>query len=103
MWDEFVSEEQISEIPEATRKVFLCFLNRANRAGLHPLDWRRFYEFVRYAHARRAKLGTGWLYSTLVREGFNCAQAERLCDAYEHGRNTLAARCPAVRGGRVYP
>ena len=54
MWDEFLDESDLLSLAPATRKVFLRFLNRANRSSLHPKDLRYFHEFVRYAHAHQA-------------------------------------------------
>lgn len=102
MWEHFVEAEAVRGLSPGAQKVFVRFLNLANRSSLHPLDWRRFYGFVRYAHAHRARMNSTNLSLLLQQHGFSAAKAESLAFVYGHGRKVLGARCPAVRGGKVY-
>ncbi len=43
-------------LPPGANGVFNKFVVLANKSSLHPLDWKRFYEFVRFCHAHRVKL-----------------------------------------------
>lgn len=90
MWEPIVKEKDFPELPPATRRLFVRFVNCANRSALHPLDWRRFYQFVRYCHGRHVKLSQGRLHVLLVRGHFPERNAEYLADIYEHCRKTLA-------------
>ena len=102
MWEDFVEPGSILGLSPGAQKVFVHFLNRANRASLHPLDMRRFYGFVRYAHAHHARMNGTTLSLLLQKHGFSSAKAETLGTAYEHGRALLRCGCPVVRGGKVY-
>ena len=92
MWELFVDEAEVPELPPATRRIFLQFVNCANRKVLHPLDWRRFYRFVRFCHAKRVKLTSHTLCRLLVRGHFAESKAEYLADVYERCRELLATR-----------
>ena len=102
MWDDFVNESDLPALAPATRKVFLRFLNRANRSSLHPKDMRYFYEFIRYAHAHRARLGAIELGHILQRAGFPQSKADSLALCYENGRAVLASSCPVMRNEVIY-
>ena len=102
MWDEFLDESDLLSLAPATRKVFLRFLNRANRSSLHPKDLRYFHEFVRYAHAHQAKLSAIELDRTLQSAGFAKHKAAALAQCYENGRAVLASSCPVLRNGVIY-
>jgi len=86
-----VTEEQFTELPPATREIFVQFINCANRKALHPLDWHRFYRFVRFCHAKHVKLHSDLLRSLLIRGHFQEHKAAFLAEIYEHGRKLLAA------------
>lgn len=102
MWDEFVEPSSIPGLSPGAQQVFVTFLNRANRASLHPLDMRRFYGFVRYAYAHRTKMNGTTLSVLLQEHGFAKTKAETLANIYEHGLAVLRSRCPALREGKVY-
>lgn len=92
MWEPMLDEGQFLELPPATRKVFVQFLNCANRSSLHPLDRRRFNRFVRYCHARRVRLTERVLEGLLVRGYFAHEKARNLAHLYAYGRELLADR-----------
>lgn len=81
--------EEFPEMPPLTRKVFLRFVNLANKSIPHPLDMRRFYQFIRFCHARRVKLDKNQLCEFLIRAGFREDNAEHLANIYHHGRGLL--------------
>lgn len=53
----------------------------ANQSSLHPLDWRRFYEFVRDS---RQELRFEVLESLLIERGFSKGKANQLAEVYAH-------------------
>ena len=102
MWDDFLNDSDLPSLAPATCKVFLRFLNRANRNSLHPKDLRYFYEFVRYAHAHRARITSAELALILQNSGFPQSKAVLLASCYENGRAVLASTCPVLRNGVIY-
>lgn len=56
---------------------------------LHPLDWERFYDFVKASHMLQTKLPATDLRELLNREGFSGRQTDQLVDMYDHGRELL--------------
>ncbi len=70
-------------------KGFLSFVNLANKSYLHPLDMRRFYNFIRLCHARRVKLDQFQLQAYLEHAGFDEDIAKHLSTIYYHGRELL--------------
>lgn len=91
MWDPILETDQFPELPPVARKHFAQFINCANRSSMHPLDWKRFYRFVRFCHAKRVRLESGSLRILLVRGHFSETKAAHLANIYEHGRAMLAA------------
>lgn len=91
MWEPIVNAEQMPELPPATCKLFVQFINCANRSVLHPLDWRRFYRFIRFCHSRRVKLSRDCLRDLLIRGHFSKQKAADLAEIYLHGRRLLSA------------
>ena len=92
MWWSIAKEEEFTELPPVTRRLFVQFVNCANRRALHPLDWRRFYAFVRFCHARRIRLHDSQLKHLLIRAEFPPLVADRLVLIYAHGRELLSIR-----------
>jgi len=89
MFDAFAQPSEFQALPPFTRKIFLRFVNCANKSCLHPLDIRRFYEFIRLCHARRVKLDQFQLRTHLLRAGFKAETADHLSTLYFHGRELL--------------
>jgi len=65
------------------------FAKIANRTSPHPLDWKRFYQFVVLAHQRRSGLGADSVQMKLREYGFDERHAIDLASAYWHGRCVL--------------
>ena len=64
---------------------------------LHPLDWQRFYTFIRTADRVRLRLHEEDIAYLLVREGFDEEYARSIANIYEHGRGILGwPQDPAV-------
>lgn len=91
MWWPIAKDENFKELPPATRAIFLQFANCANRRALHPLDWKRFYRFIRFCHAKRVKLQSWTLRELLIRAHFPDHLSAHLANIYEHSRELLAA------------
>ena len=92
MWEPFIVEKALPELPPKTRDLFLRFANTANKQALHPLDWGRFYKFTRFCHARRVNLPSQRLRELLEGSHFAVEKAEYLSDIYEHCRSILASK-----------
>ena len=99
MWEDFIQPDTLPGLSRGAQEILAVFINRANRQSLHPLDMRRFYGFVRYAHAHRAKMSGATLSKLLREHGFSELKAEQLSTAYDHGRAMLRCPCPTVRDG----
>lgn len=69
------------------KAAFDQFVRLANRAGLHPLDWGRFYDFVIVSHRLRSRLDEEELRDLLVQAGFDQGYAQRLSNIYHHTRH----------------
>ncbi len=102
VWDDFVHEVEIVGLSVRAQQLLIRFINCANRASLHPRDWRRYYGFVRYAHAHRARSTVSDIYVALLTSGFTEQKAQQLANVYGHGREILRASTPVFRDGRVY-
>jgi len=57
--------------------------DNAERVFLHPLDWRRFYEFVRDCRSR-ARYSEEEIARLLIKEGFSEKYANYIGDIYGH-------------------
>lgn len=77
------------------RQPFEHFLNNANRSGLHPFDWSRFYSFIGESHRLRSTLSGDDVASLLTEGGFSPEYARDLGTLYGHGRSLLKV----YRGG----
>lgn len=74
-------------LPPKAGEAFHTFVALANKSALHPLDWRRFYQFVRVCHNGRARATASDIKRLLVKAGFDESYAEEIANVYEHGRN----------------
>lgn len=79
----------MKKLPVCTKYFFDQFINAANTQVFHPLDWRRFYDFIYAAHKWRVKLSEGQLVTLLEDAGFDSEKAEEVAFVYEHGRSLL--------------
>lgn len=69
------------KLPPQAEKLFLAFTTLANTSSLHYLDWRRFYEFVRYS---RTEVPEEDMTSLLIKSGFDAPYAEHISRIYSH-------------------
>ncbi len=60
---------------------FERFATLANKASLHPLDWERFYDFVRLS---RKEVPEGTVQRMLINNGFSADRADRIANIYHH-------------------
>jgi hypothetical protein len=70
------------KLPPAAKKLFIRFAGAANTSSLHPLDWRRFYDFVRRSRFR--PLDEAEMAQLLVEHEFTAKQARRIAEIYVH-------------------
>lgn len=66
-------------------KLFRRFTSLANKSGLHPLDWRRFYIFVRSSRTRNGLLDED-MARLLIKQGFSEQYASHIAEVYGHLR-----------------
>jgi hypothetical protein len=66
-----------------SEKLFKRFAVLANKSVLHPLDWFRFYDFVRSNRMRRP-LYENDMAHLLVKEGFSSQYATYIASVYFH-------------------
>lgn len=69
------------QLPPHSKRLFERFSILANKRSLHPLDWERFYLFVRNS---RREIPEGTLRSLLVQKGLPAETAQMLSDLYHH-------------------
>lgn len=69
------------KLPPQAAKLFSTFATLANTSSLHPLDWQRFYEFVRYS---RTEISEEDMAALLVKSGFEAPYAEHISGIYRH-------------------
>jgi hypothetical protein len=69
------------QLPPQSKRLFEQFSILANTRALHPLDWERFYLFVRNS---RRELPEGTLRPLLIQKGFSSETAQMLSELYHH-------------------
>ncbi|MCF6269190.1 MAG: hypothetical protein L3J41_05750 [Melioribacteraceae bacterium] len=77
------------KLPPGAKIIFDVFINSANKQILHPLDWRRFYFFVKYCHSKKVKIYQEDIMRLLIAENFSEEKAEYLADIFHHGIEIL--------------
>ena len=77
-----------------TKRAFDFFVAHANRGGLHPFDWDRFYRFVRTARRYRSQIWEQDVKQALVEAGFGEDHARELSIVYSHCWRMIAYRSP---------
>ncbi len=70
-------------LPPASAKLFEQFAFLANKRALHPLDWRRFYRFIRQNRMKK-RLHAEDLVRMLTKEGFKEDYARRIAEIHDH-------------------
>lgn len=76
-------------LPPRANKFFNEFVVLANKNGLHPYDWERFYRFIYICSPRNIKLTRDDVKRLLILSGFSIQYADYLSDIFEHGRDLL--------------
>lgn len=102
MWEKPIDQICVPGLSERGSHLLLRFINLSDRSLVHPLSWRRFYGFVRYAHAHGARLDATALQAILAETGFSKLDAQRLSFLYEHSRAILRKPTPVFRAGRFW-
>lgn len=77
------------KLPKMANKLFMSFVISANKNMLHPLDWKRFYVFIRHCYSRKVKIYPFELKRLLLLNGFKEKNAEYLSDIFSHGLKLL--------------
>jgi len=77
------------KLPPGAKTIFDVFVNSANKQILHPLDWRRFYIFIKYCYTKKVKIYREDIMRLLVNEKFSEEKAEHLADIFYHGIEIL--------------
>jgi hypothetical protein len=89
-----IGRYELSDKPTRGTAEFMLFrfAELANKNALHPFDWKRFYEFIIFAHSKRV----GWdpydVQDRVKQYGFDEAKSEMLAWAYWHCRCALHLR-----------
>jgi hypothetical protein len=102
MWNEHIETLSVPGLSARATHLLCRFIALSDRSLAHPLAWRRFYGFVRYAHAHRARLTPDDLQATLVSCGFQTSDAQCLSLVYSHGRAIIKAGTPVFHSGRFW-
>lgn len=102
MWNELFQQIDVQGLSERGKILLLRFINTSDRSLVHPLAWRRFHGFIRYAHAHKARLHPAELRTLLKRSGFSDDDAAQLSLVYEHGRAILGTSTPVFHSGRFW-
>lgn len=76
-----IEKDGIPKLTRRTDTLFRRFANLANKTNLHPLDWKRFYIFVKES---RVELSEDAIASLLMGEGFTAERANDLSRIYRH-------------------
>jgi hypothetical protein len=71
----------VSPLSKRTRTLLDRFAVLANQKSLHPLDWDRFYRFVKES---RRPLPMEAVRALLIEHGFPADRADSLAELYEH-------------------
>ena len=82
-------EDMEPSMQEAANGSFQLFVRMANKSRLHPLDWERFYSFVRVCESSSESLSESDLSRILKQSGFDAEYSELLSAIYYHGRRIL--------------
>jgi hypothetical protein len=69
------------KVSATTRRLFDRFAKIANASAPHPLDWRRFYEFVRCS---RQELPEHVVRALLIERSFPNRRADKIAELYGH-------------------
>ncbi|MCL5029219.1 MAG: hypothetical protein M1480_09395 [Bacteroidetes bacterium] len=79
------------KLPRLANDLFKIFVHATNKNMLHPLDWKRFYIFIRHCYSKKVNLYPDELLRLLIANGFEKRKAEYLSDIFSHGIKILGA------------
>ena len=82
-------------------KYFEFFAKNSNKEMEHPLDWRKFYNFIAHAHSLQSQLSESDIKRLLVQEGFREEYASHLADVYDQGRRIIRVHRGSIPDGAV--
>ncbi len=71
------------------RESFDCFVDNANKSGLHTSDWGNFYRFIIRANQLNSRLVEQDIKYLLIKVGFYPEVARHMAEIYHHGRAIL--------------
>jgi hypothetical protein len=73
------------KLPPYSAQLFSQFTSLANKSVLHPLDWQRFYTFVRNSRMRN-ELPDEDMARLLIKQGFSEQYASHIAEVYGYLR-----------------
>ena len=81
---------RVENLPKFTRKKFESFLSNPSIWGqevtfLHPLDWQKFYSFIRHCHRYKVKISAAEIKCLLREVNFQEDFAEHVAEVFAHG------------------
>lgn len=84
----------VERLPKFTRKKFESFLSNPSIweqevTFLHPLDWQKFYAFIRHCHRYKAKVSAAEIKCLLREVNFQEDFAEYVSEVFSHGMALL--------------
>ncbi|HEY6086091.1 MAG TPA: hypothetical protein VIU63_11905, partial [Nitrospira sp.] len=71
------------KLPPQSEHLFARFTALANKTALHPLDWRRFYAFIRNSRMRKT-ISNEDMARLLTGKGFSEKNALHVAEIYGH-------------------
>ena len=84
-------------LPLRADRLLRSFADLANKEVLHPLDMKRFYEFIQYCHRHRIRVRDFEIEELLISMGFSDEDSNDLGIVYQHGRGLLKTPYPDRR------
>jgi hypothetical protein len=84
----------VEYLPKFARKKFESFLSnpsiwKQEVTFLHPLDWQKFYSFVRHCHRYKVKVSAAEIKCLLREANFQEDFAEYVAEVFSHGMALL--------------
>jgi hypothetical protein len=76
-------------VDQHTRERLQEFADAANKDTLHPLDWRRFFDFIIHVHRAVPRAEEGELRDSLTASHLPARNVDRLVSLYTHGLDLL--------------
>ncbi|RXK53470.1 hypothetical protein ESB00_17410 [Oleiharenicola lentus] len=92
-------EETLPKLSPAAQKAFHQFAHGANQRCLHPLDWQRFYRFVRVCYATGNSPHEEDVAFFLRKAGFESKYADTIAQVFMHCRDFYIHSDPRRESG----